>query len=271
MIEVTTPLSWNSVHRQIDYVYDFSTAFITGASANVAPPLSVLLNKIKITTSVAYPTLAVGDYIFIPSSIFLASAHYGGLRKILVVVNAAEFVLDIDYDVMHPIIFWIPFKAIIIPEITLYSGYAVGEGFDTELPLTEVARFTPEVSTDIKIRFDVSGYLKSIFRIVPPVISVPSGTVDFSLFNRFRIAFNGVTQPHYQVLNSAIESSLLVSEYFGTGKYLNENIPIVFGCGKTILTRLDVSGAVISEIIESSGDQFDYHISDYNSNDYLTS
>lgn len=253
MIEVSTPLSWNSVHRPIEYVYDFDGAEILAATAYTG-------NYLQIATASGFSGLAVGDYIYIDTG------FYKGLHKILVIVSAVDFVLDVQYDVSKPVIGY-GMLAIEIPEITLWSGYDTGEGFDTELPLTEVATFTPEVSTDIKIRFDVSGYLKSIFRIQPPE---PVGNIDFSLFNRFRIEFNGVMQDHYQVLNSAIESSVLVSEYFGTGKYLNENLPIVFGCGKTILSKLDVTGVVVVQAVEGDTPQFDYQSLDYNSNDYLT-
>ena len=153
-----------------------------------------------------------------------------------------------------------------IPQIEIYSGYDTGEGYEAELPLTLIGTFTPVYDVNGEISFDISGYIKSIFTIVPPVEGI-----NFSLFNRFRLKFDGTLQEYYMAVNSSIATDILNDIYVGTGIYLSSaTTQIIFDCGKTVLTTLEATGVVINIIVDDAGMEGDYLDSDYLDTDYLT-
>lgn len=248
---VTAPSEWNSVHRPIPFVYDYDKApaytkvtggFVEANVGNVFDFDPVAGQKIYIET---------GTF----SGVHVVSSFSSG---IITTTTAST-----STDIVGAFV-----RNIRLPEIKLYSGYAALEEYATELPFTLVATFTPENSPDNDVQFDVSEYLKSIFRIVAPVEGK-----DFNMFNRFRLFFDGILHESYMVLNSSIKTELLMSDYANTGNPLNSfQPPIVFGCGKTIISYLE--GNVITNVISDDDDitfpQPDYSGDDYDSDDYYT-
>lgn len=252
MIINTTPSAWNSVHRPIQYIYDHESRFISGVlvdSGNL---------QVQLTTAFAN-TIAVGDEVYL-SGVLDDGEDISGLYDVLTV--GSQTLLTLDIAVTTPTLDSpSTLQFIRLPEVKLYSGYLPAEEYPSDLPLTLVATFTPENSPDNDVRIDVSEYLKSIFRIV-----APTEGIDFNMFNRFRLYFDGAYKDYYMVLNSSIKTAELNALYVNTGAYLNSEIPpIVFGCGKTILSTLQ--GSVVVNYITEDGEIVAQN-GDYN-NDYL--
>lgn len=244
MIPVTLPEYWSSVHRPIEFVYDFKTGglFSVTDSGGFA--------AFRIIGMFSHPTPIAGEKIYV------AEGTYTGFHVISSVsgdvITTTTTYIDADTGNNTTVIF------IHLPQIKVYSGYLPAEEYPTELPLTLVATFTTELSPDDNIQFDVSEYLKSIFRIVEPVEGI-----DFNMFNRYRLYFDGAYQDYFMVLNSSIPTSELNELYVDTGAYLNSKIPpIVFGCGKTILSTLQGS-VVVNNVIEGVLDGGDFN-NDFN-------
>lgn len=251
MIFVSGPSPTNSVHRPIPYVFDFQGRDLDSVADDGG------FANITIGGLFGFsPTPSVGERFYIDSGV------YEGYHTISVVNSTSSFTLETAY-ISNQTSGTV--KYLRIPEIQLWSGYNAGETYETELPLTLIASFTPVISPEVDIRFDVSGFLKSIFTIQAPTIGV-----DFSLFNRFRLNWDDAFSDDYQVVNSAIETQILNDVYFGTGVYLNSGTPILFGCGKTILSTLDGSGVVINTEIEDAEIEADYFYDDYDESDYFT-
>lgn len=251
MIIQTTPSAWNSVHRPIQYVYDHEEQFISGVLVD-GGNLEVYL------TGAFANTIAVGDEVYL-SGVLDDGTDISALYDVLTVTSQTQLTLDVEVttptlDAPSSL------KFIRLPEVKLYSGYLPLEEYPSDLPLTLVATFTPENSPDNDVRIDVSEYLKSIFRIVAPVEGI-----DFNMFNRFRLYFDGAYKDFYMVLNSSIKTAELNALYVNTGAYLNSQIPpIVFGCGKTILSTLQ--GSVVVNYVTEDGSITENN-GDYN-NDY---
>lgn len=253
MIINTTPSEWNSVHRPIEYVYDHETRDLdsfTDVGGNV---------RLVVSSAFTHTPVA-GDQIVVEKF----DSDYNEYMTV-VSVTGTQILTDYDYATFldevpaDPVV-----KFIRLPEITLYKGYTILEEYPVDLPLELVAAFTPENSPTNDVRFDVSEYLKSIFEILPPTEGV-----DFNMFNRFRIRFDGTYKEPYQVLNSSIKTEDLMSDYVDTGAYLNSQTPpVVFSCGKTILSTL-TGNVVVNHVydgeIPGSGD---YSPADYDGDDY---
>lgn len=255
MILRTEPPYWSSAHRPVEFVYDHEERTITlvGNNGGFA---SFLLNSAFTHTPVA------GEKLYVESGV------YEGLHTITS-VSGNTIITTTQYttgDLSQPEVLYIR-----LPEIKLYSGYLSGEEYPSDLPLTLVATFYPENSPDNDVQFDVSEFLKSMFanRIQPPVEGI-----DFNMFNRYRLHFDGVYHDFYMALNSSIKTSELNALYVNTGAYLNSKIPpLVFACGKTILSTLQ--GSVVVNVYSEGGDIIglgDYSILDYDSanEDYYT-
>lgn len=255
MILIQAPSAWNSAHQPI--IYEFGFEELEMYAVNDISGYAQFDFDCGGICQTFSPTPVAGDRFYVPSG------TYQGFHIITSVDSSLLFTTETPYvstqsgvDVKH------------IPTVTfiLVKGYASGEGWDAELPLENVVSFTPSVSPDVTLRFDVSGYLKSIFTIAAPTIGI-----DFSLFNRFRLFFEDAYDVPYQVLNSSIPTDELNSVYFGTGVYLSSSTTqIIFGCGKTILSLLDATGVVINEVAEDGDTGADYFYDDYNEEDYLT-
>lgn len=260
----TYPSKWNSAHQPVPFVFDFESRTLNNVINAVGKASFRMLDF-------TYQSPAIGERLYIDSGVY-AGYHtitgtgtgFGGF---------STFSTTTDYISNDS---GVNVKAVIaIPEFTLYKGYESSEAYEVELPFEVVATFTPVVSPEVDIRFDVSGFLKSIFTIQAPTIGI-----DFSLFNRFRIRYDGhgtgsgggfVVDDTFQVLNSSIPTAELMSVYFGTGVYLSSSITqIIFGCGKTILSLLDATGVVINTDVDDGDTGADYYYDDYNDDDYLT-
>lgn len=253
MILNTAPELWNSVHRPIPFIYDH-----VGRNVTLSDSGGFLLMQPNIPWLYAL-TMEPGDKIFISGC---TNEDYNTTHIVREVIDQFNILLETAYDGDDSgVALWIR-----LPEIKLYSGYATGEEYPDDLPLTLVATFTPENSPDNDIRFDVSEYLKSIFRIQPPELGI-----DFNMFNRFRLYFDGIYRETYQVLNSSIPTATLMSDFANTGNPLNAVFPpIVFGCGETIISYLENN--VVTNVIGTEDEitvvQGDYYFGDYSAGDY---
>lgn len=232
MILNTAPSYWSSAHRPIEFVYDHEerllvTVLNSGGFANF-----------WLASAFDFTPVA-GEQIYIDSGI------YEGIHTITSV--SGSFILTetvyTSNDLTSPNVLYIR-----LPEVKLYSGYLSGEEYDTELPITLVATFPTFNSPDNDIQFDVSAYVQSIFRIQPPTIGV-----DTNMFNRYRLYFDGVYHEFYMALNSSITTAKLNELYVGTGAYLNAGTsPLLFGCGKTLLSYIAGSVVVNAEIEDAA-------------------
>lgn len=249
MILSEYPYPWNSVHRPVPYVYNHESR-TSYAIADVAGKLQFIVTAFTFTP-------VAGEIIAVEK----VSAGYNTYHTV-VSVSGGSILTDSDYsDFQDSVPGGATVLYVRLPQIKLYAGYALLEEYPTELPLTLVATFYPENSPENDVRIDVSEYLKSIFRILPPTEGI-----DFNMFNRFRLHFDGTYKEFFQVLNSSIKTEDLNSIYVNTGAYLNSKVPpVVFGCGKTILSTL--TGTVVINSISDDAD-ITNNTGDYN-NDFL--
>lgn len=226
MILNSEPYNWNSAHRPVTFVYDHETK-----------PIDTLTDsggflKVQLDSSYTF-TPDPGERIYISGT---DNGIYNGYHVIASATGGGEIVTTTAYtgaddggDCLY----------IRLPEIELYKGYDTGETFDTELPLTLIATFTPRNSINNDVTFDVSGWLKAIF--TSPVSPPQDATYDFLNFNRFRLKFDGDYQDFYHVLNSAIESEELDGYYADTGRPLQVG-SFIFDCGDNVVSYLQRDG-----------------------------
>lgn len=246
------PSEWNSAWRPVRYEIAFdspdfkqTTTSITDDSGNAELNFSTAL----------FTKFIVGNKVYIESGVYL------GEHEILTVTSQTQITIDTPYlsNATVSVI------NMVVPLVKVYKGYTSVEAYFVELPITLIAEFTPEINPDYRIAFDLSGYLQSIFTIVPPV-----GGIDFNMFNQFRVnlfyeaAINNVgiditipTNP-FKVLNAAIDTDTLNANFVNTGRYLTPNYPaIIFNCGKTVLSYI-MDEFVVNEVLEgepvNSGD-----------------
>jgi hypothetical protein len=229
---------WSSAHRPINFTYAYESK-VTASISNDGGYAKVIL------AGAFTETPAVGDWLQLYNT---ASGNYDGVHKIRVVNSTTSFTLETVFGIadLDPA----NCKFIRIPEFKLYAGYDTGELYDTELPLTLVATFTPKNSPDNNVKIDLSGYLKSIFTIEPNA----SGGVDFAAWNRYRLYFDGAYSADYYVVNAAIDSDVLNKYYVKTGRFLTdydtfrkgtpENRQYVMSCGASIMSRIQGNGIV---------------------------
>lgn len=187
-----------------------------------------------------------GEYLIIKDD---THAYYGR-HEILTVHSSTSFTIDFPYDAGASAAGELLYFER-IPTILLYKGYKDGftpEEYVTELPLTLVATFTPRPSPNWDVHINLAKYLQDIFTLTNPVAS-PS--TDFTLFNRFRLYFDGAYSTDiYHVVNSAISSEELNELYADTGRWLTaENPPFVMSCGNGVLTKI-----TDAEVINVVGD-----------------
>lgn len=229
---------WNSAHRPIIIEYDYE-AKSAASNANESGYAKIGLAGAYTENSSEVP--AVGDFLIIKNT---ASVYYGR-HQIREVNSSTSFTLETDYTAGIITGQSVYFER--RPQIQIYKGYNTGEEYETELPLTLVASFTPRNSPNNDISLDLSGYLRHIFTLTNP-ISTPS--TDFTMFNRFRLKFDGSFQEYYHVVNSAILSEELNEKFVDTGRYLvSKEYPYVMGCGYGTLTKI-----TDAEVINAVGD-----------------
>lgn len=254
---ISQPPSWNSAHRPIEYTLGFYTL----------SALSVLDDGGFVSlffVSAPITKFVVGDYVYMTNTSL-------GLAKITSVTSPNLITTDKDFSDYTG--GGTSVKAIVIPEIRVYKGYYNLEPYEAQLPFELIASFRPQMTLDFDIQIDISGYLKSIFRIV-----APTEGIDFNMFNQFRISryytpaqmssgndLELFTSPK-KVINSAIKTDDLNADYVNTGRYLQKpGSALIFSCGKTILTKVTES-FVTNEVIEEGVFTGGYN-EDYN-NDY---
>lgn len=199
--------------------------------------------KLKVRTHHAWsPVPVAGEQIAIEniygeSTLHTVTSASGSI--IFTDTNYADFTLPFPHIVKH----------IRLPQIELYCGYLAAEEYPNDLPLTLVAAFTPENAPGNYVQFDVSEYLRSIFTIPPPVEGI-----DFNMFNRFRLRFDGVYKTSYMVLNSSIKTTELNSRYVDTLAPLHSHVPpVVFGCGNTLISYL-TANVVLNKTVTDTAD-----------------
>ena len=240
MVIKTWAYYWNSAHRPIVIEYDYESKNIV-AYADDGGNLKITIASQYSENSNEVPE--VGEFLIITDT----ASDYVGRWEILTVHSSTQFTLDVPYTGGTVSIYGCKFER--KPQIELFKGYNAGEEYETELPLTLVATFTPRNSPNNDISLDLSGYLRHIFTIQNP-IATPS--TDFTMFNRFRLKFDGSLQEFYHVVNSAIESEELNEKFADTGRYLvNKEYPYVMGCGIGTLTKI-----TDAEVINAVGDLY---------------
>lgn len=240
------PHEWSSAHRPIEFTYSYQYQ-----------PIATISNdggyaKVVITSAFTYTPVA-GDRLILTST---TSGAYDGIVKITTVNSTVSFTTDAPYTIAGLGVGNCYFLR--TPEFKLYTGYDTGEGYDTDLPLTLVATFTPKNSPDNNIQINVSGYLKSTFTISEPATTTG---VDFSVWNRYRLYVDGAWSADYYVLNSAIDSDVLNKYYVKTGRMLVAYDQFTTGtpairqyvqdCGLTLMYR--IQGNAVYAYVYSDG------------------
>jgi hypothetical protein len=249
------PDAWNSAHQPIQYfgISKSRTAAITNDGG-----------KALLTLNFFFPlTMEVGAYVVI------LSGAYKGTHLITNVTSSIIFKIDTPYTVNDSSnVLYYP-----VLRCSIYKGYKALEQYPSQLPYTKITDFNIEPnlvgdSTGLAnfYRWDVSGYLKSIFSIEPPTVGV-----DFSMFNRFRLTINNTFLvqseiENHQVVNAAISQQVLNTLYVNTGLPLNENDVIVFSCGETIFSTIEGGAVVNTEFDGCIVGGFD--IDDFDNNDF---
>lgn len=209
---ITEPYYWNSPYYPLIYEWDYQSKSVSSVTD--------VSGKVRFTIASAFATTpAVGQKLVVAST----SAYYPGIHTITSVVSTTQFLTDTDFDGGTP-----PstIKFMEIYEIELYKGYDAGDahlptGFDSALPLTLIATFTPENTADNTIRVDVSGYLKNIFG---EITFQNLGGTEFSMFNRFRLKYNGSFRSYYHVANTGIDTATLCTFFLDSGRALMRGV-----------------------------------------------
>jgi hypothetical protein len=214
-------------------------------------------------------TPIVGDRLILSST---TSGAYDGVFKILTVNTTTSFTIDTPYTIAD--ILTGNCKFLKIPVFKIYTGYDTGEGYDTDLPLTLVATFTPKNSPDNNVQIDVSGYLKSIFTITEPVTTTG---VDFAVWNRYRIYVDGAYSADYYVINSSVDSDYLNKYFVKTGRFLiaydkfttgtPELRQYVQDCGDTLMYRIQ-GDTVVRYVFEDGVTGASEHDGDFDTDFY---
>ncbi len=209
------PAEWSAAHTPIIFngvPYGTSVTAVTDNSGFAEIEVNIAL-------PIAYQ---VGQLVHIVDS------NYEGFHIIKSITSTTEFVVETPYGGALSgtgLIIYLP-----VLQFDLYSGYITGETYDVELPYTKIATFKVEPNTKtLDYTWNVSGYLQSIFSIVPPT----SG-IDFNMFNRFRLVFDNEELETYQVANASIDNTEFDTIYANTGQPLNQYDTIIFNCGYTV-------------------------------------
>lgn len=218
MFDLTTePYYWNSPYHPVTFEWDYETKSVSGKT-DIGGYVQFNLSTGFTTTPV------VGQKVIVENT---SSLYYG----IHVITNVSG-VGDVDITTSTPYVVdatGISLKFMEIYEIELYKGYDAGDthlpgGFDSQLPLTLVATFTPENSASNNVSIDISGYLQNIFGEIDIQTLGVSG-YEYTMFNRFRLKFNGVYQDYYHVCRTGIDTESLGIYFLDTGKYLIRGVP----------------------------------------------
>lgn len=155
---LSRPPQWVSAHRECRFKYRLPQATLMGIGSDGI--YAKLIMSSAFTT-----TVAVGDRIYISPGTPYTGYH------IIRDIGTGTYTLETEYTgfVIDAITVW----HVLLPEVQLYKGYAVGElslplhpsgslPLHTIQPRTLVATFKPEAGPDGLVEFDISGYLKAI-------------------------------------------------------------------------------------------------------------
>jgi hypothetical protein len=242
------PQAWNAAHRPIIYEgVPYGTSLTTVAdNAGFA----------QFTINVPFVlTLAVGQLVYV------ATGVYAGWHTIKSIQSTTQFTTETTYTTTISVNAPITYYPIL--EFQLLTGYKSTEEYPTELPLTFTATFKVEPNTKtLSYKWDVSGYLKSIFSITPP-----QAGIDFSKFNRFRLQFNNQDLEFYQVANSSVDNPEFNTIYANTGQPLNSQETIYFNCGETINSIIE--GGIIRTYINDGCIVEGFESNDFDNNDFI--
>lgn len=242
------PAIWNAAHKPIIYEGVPYGTSLTAVADNGG--------FAQFTIAVAFPlTLAVGQLVYV------ATGVYAGWHTIKTVQSTTQFTTETTFTSNISVNAAITYFPIL--EFQLYTGYKTLEEYPTQLPYNLTATFKVEPNVkNFNYRWDVSGYLQSIFTIVPP-----SAGIDFNLFNRFRLVFGGNELENYQVANSAVDNPEFNQLYANTGQPLNNDDTIYFNCGKTINSIIE--GLVVKTYINDGCIVEGFESSDFDNNDFI--
>jgi len=220
----TQPELWNSAYSDITYVFDFNDYVISTISQEMSGSVGTGYAQVTITgTFDVQPTL--NQYVYIDSGIYL------GLHRVLS-STTSSVVLDLTYTSVQNTG---NIKSLRSPQFTLYKGFTGTEDFPTELPYTLVTNFTPTFNSSYQLEINLKGLIQRIFTITEPDLDAD---FDFSSFNAFRLVYDGIITDIRYALNSSITTTELNESYLANGAYLvPTELPIMFGCGITFMTR----------------------------------
>jgi hypothetical protein len=231
--DVIPPNPYSAVHYPITY---------SGTPYSQVVFIDNNAGKLRLTFA-ALPTLTlnVDELIYIEDGPYLGFHFIESIASGVFVTTKTAFA---GADLTPRLVKYCP-----VLKFDLYSGYQTGEEYPTELPFTKIAEITAEVNVNTRYyKWDVSGFLKSIFLIKPPVIGI-----DFNLFNRFRLYLQNQELEYYQVANAAIKQEEFNIYYVNTGKYLNNQDVILFNCGNTITSKLEENVIINQVFVDALG------------------
>lgn len=229
---VQRPNYWSAAHYPIEF------------SAQPQTRTNVLIQNnsgyAQITFSSAFNLfLGIGQFIYI------SDGAYKGFHTIRTINSSFQVVTNTTYTVNDNTAHDVRYCPTL--QFDLYKGYKSAEEYPTELPLEQIATFTVEINTKtLTYTWNVSGYLKSIFTIVPPLEGI-----DFNLFNRYRLYLYGEELEFYQVANASLPQDDYWTTYANTNAPLSSGSPIIFICGKTIISKLQ-NNVIVNTVVENA-------------------
>ncbi len=231
---ISLPATWNAAYKPIIY----EGAPYGGVLQAVADNSGFA--QFDISSAFTLP-LAVGQSVNVATGVYAGWHVIKSIQSTTLFTTETAFISTIG---VNAVITYLP-----VIQFDLYKGYFTGETYDTQLLYTKIATFKvdPNMAT-LRYKWDVSGYLQSIFTIVPPTLGI-----DFNMFNRFRLVFGTDKLENYQVANAAIDNPEFNTTYGNTGQPLNEYDTIIFNCGRT--AQSFIIGDTIQNKVFSDGNE----------------
>lgn len=243
----TQPMAWSAAHYPVEF---------TGVPINSV--LSVVADNsgfAQFTINIVFLPLAVGQLVYVGSGV------YQGWHTIKTIQSTTLFTTTTAFTSTISAVANIIYFPVL--EFDLYVGYKPLEEYPSQLPYTLIATFKvePNVKT-FSYKWDVSGFLKSIFSIVPPAAGI-----DFNLFNRFRLVYNGDELENYQVANAAFENPAFNLIFANAGQPLNTAQTIYFNCGETINSIIE--GGIIRTYVNDGCIVEGFNGNDFDNDDFI--
>lgn len=226
------PYHWSAAHSPVIFEYDYQQRTVVyGGNAN--GDFTLLLNQ-----PFSMPVTA-GSIFYITDGV------YRGFHTV------KEILLGIGYKLNTPYInngVGLKVKHIYPYTFLLYKGF---QGFDNSynleqyLPYTFVARFKPEPTLNGTLKFDISGYLQTIFEmdkmvefagIAGNTVIIPKGG-----FNQYSLLLENPygTLRVGRVLNSSLPQDELQANYAQTGRHLYPGLlKPLHKCGPSVYFKI---------------------------------